>query len=184
MYPFSSSNLKHCASVMCQHKSYSLSGHGADLNVPINFLKLRYLQMPTFINRIYFGLHDNIGVPPFLFPFNFSSFSFLFSSFFLSFLVLFLSSIFLSFFLLFSCSPFLFFPFFPPQFCPQDPNFADRSDYWGGVTPPHTPPLGTPLHRVLLLLLLLRLLLLLLLLLSVNMSISHTCYVRFWPNLA
>ena len=101
--------------------------------------------MPTFINRIYFGLHDNIGVPPFLFPFNFSSFSFLFSSFFLSFLVLFLSSIFLSFFLLFSCSPFLFFPFFPPQFCPQDPNFADRSDYWGGVTPPHTPPLGTPL---------------------------------------
>ena len=102
--------------------------------------------MPTFINRIYFGLHDNIGVPPFLFPFNFSSFSFLFSSFFLSFLVLFLSSIFLSFFLLFSCSPFLFFPFFPPQFCPQDPNFADRSDYWGGVTPPHTPPLGTPLH--------------------------------------
>ena len=39
------------------------------------------------------------------------------------------------------------------------------------------------LHRVLLLLLL-RLLLLLLLLLSVNMSISHTCYVRFWPNLA
>ena len=104
--------------------------------------------MPTFINRIYFGLHDNIGVPPFLFPFNFSSFSFLFSSFFLSFLVLFLSSIFLSFFLLFSCSPFLFFPFFPPQFCPQDPNFADRSDYWGGVTPPHTPPLGTPLFEI------------------------------------
>ena len=98
--------------------------------------------MPTFINRIYFGLHDNIGVPPFLFPFNFSSFSFLFSSFFLSFLVLFLSSIFLSFFLLFSCSPFLFFPFFPPQFCPQDPNFADRSDYWGGVTPPPHPPSG------------------------------------------
>ena len=95
----------------------------------------------------------------FFFPFPFlflKFFLFLFSLFFfLSFfsffsLPFFLSFVFLSFFSFSLFFLFSFFPFFPffifplPSNLPTAANFADKTDEWGGVTPPH-PPIGTPL---------------------------------------
>ena len=109
------------------------------------------MTYPFFLSSLIFS---------FLFLFFFSSFFFSFALFSFSFLSFpFLSSLFsffrfpfflflfsfLSLFLL-SFLPFFIFPL--PLNLPTAANFADKTDEWGGVTPPHTPPIGTPLSAV------------------------------------
>ena len=86
--------------------------------------------------------------------FSFSFLSFPFSLFLFSFFrfpfFLFLFS-FLSLFSFFPFFPFFIFPL--PLNLPTAANFADKTDEWGGVTPPDTPPYrDAPAHQVILLL--------------------------------